>query len=338
MARLILAGTRPQDIPIEEARVVPTFDWRQLMRWRIDQSRLPPGSDIQFRQPSVWEAFRPYVIGSVVVVSAQLLLIVGLLKQRARRRRAEETIRAREATLRTSYERIRQLAGRLINAQEAARSSIARDLHDDVGQVLAGVSMAVSSLKRSSGNVQDAPTQQALSRLQEETLGICEGIRRLSHELHPATLGLLGLADVIKAHCREVEKQYAGQVSFKSEGDFQHLDPHVAVCLFRIAQESLRNSFTHGAARLLSVSLARSEDHIELTVTDDGQGFDLDAVRRDGGGLGLVSMEERAHALGGDVHIASRLGKGTTIRVRVPSSAGKFSTVVSTSGVSEQAL
>ncbi len=106
-----------------------------------DSSRRPRGNPIV-----------PYIIATIIVVAAQLLAIAGLLVQRARRRRAEETVVAREATIRTSYERIRQLAGRLINAQEAARASIARDLHDGVCQELAGVSIAVGSLKNSSGS------------------------------------------------------------------------------------------------------------------------------------------------------------------------------------------
>jgi signal transduction histidine kinase len=191
MVRRILNGTPPENIPIESVRFVPTFDWRQLRRWGIDSSRLPPDSDIQFRTPTTWESYRWYIVGTVIVVAAQLLLIVGLLTQSARRRRAEETIRAREATLRTSYERIRHLAGRLINAQEAARADIARDLHDDVCQRLVYVSMAVNSLKASSGRIQDEEAQEGLSELERDTLGVFDGIRRLSHELHPVSLRLL---------------------------------------------------------------------------------------------------------------------------------------------------
>ena len=152
MALQILDGTPAQDMPVEEARLVPTVDWRQLRRWGIDPARLPPGSDIRFRTPTVWELYRGYIIAVAVALAAQLLLIAGLLVQRHHRQRAEETIIQREATLRTSYERIRQLAGRLINAQEAARAGLARDLHDDVCQQLVFVSLAVSSLKSSSGD------------------------------------------------------------------------------------------------------------------------------------------------------------------------------------------
>jgi signal transduction histidine kinase len=127
------------------------------------------------------------------------------------------------------------------------------------------------------------------------------------------------------SHCTEIEKQHDAQVRFATEGDLRQIPPDVALCLFRIGQEALRNGIVHGHARQLAVSVARSGGHIELTVTDDGRGFDLDAVSRSGGGLGLVSMEERAHALGGNVDIVSRVGAGTTIRVRVPAVPGSAS-------------
>jgi signal transduction histidine kinase len=309
IARQILDGTPPEDIPIERVPVVPTFDWRQLQRWGIDPSRLPAGADIRFRQPTAWESYRWYMIGTLLVVGAQLALIAGLQTQITKRRGAE-------ATLRTSYERIRRLAGRLINAQESARAGISQDLHDDVCQRLVFVSMAVSDLKNASGDIQATGTQQAFSDLEQDTNGLFDRIRLLSHDLHPATLRVLGLTPALKAHCVEVEKRHDVHVRFRSEGDLGQLHPDVALCLFRIAQESLRNGVVHGRARHLEVSLARSGEDVELSITDDGTGFDLDAARRNGSGLGLVSMEERAHLVGGDMHIVSRLGRGTTVRVR----------------------
>ena len=237
----------------------------------------------------------------------------------------------REATLRRSYERIRQLAGRLINAQEAARADIARDLHDDVCQQLVFVSIAVSTLKNSSGRIQDAETQQAFSDLEGTTQGVLEGIRLLSHDLHPDSLRLLGLGPALKVHCGEVAKRYDVEVSFTTEGDIRPLHQDVAVCLFRIAQESLRNGVVHSGARRFGVTLVRSDDHVELTVTDDGHGFDLEVVRREGSGLGLVSMEERAHVVGGDVQITTGFEKGTTIRVRCPSELPQSGQIASVS-------
>jgi signal transduction histidine kinase len=318
MTRQLLDGARPQDIPIERARVVPIFDWRQLKRWSIDPATLPAGADVRFRTPTLWESYRGYVVGTVAIVAAQLLLIAGLLAQRARRRRAEETILAREASLRTSFERSRHLAGRLINAQEAARAGIARDLHDDVCQQLAFVAIEVRTLKQSSGQIQDAEPQRAFSNLEDRTQGMFDGIRRLSHDLHPASLRLLGLVPALKTHCAETMKRHDVTITFKVDGDLGPLPTDTSVSLFRIAQESIRNGIGHGGARRLSLSVARSADHVELTVTDDGRGFDLEAARQSEGGLGLVSMEERAHVAGGTVHIATAPGQGTSVRVRCP--------------------
>ena len=297
---------------------MPTFDWRQLRRWNIDFSSLPAGSDIRFVTPTVWEMYHRYIIGTLVVVVVQAVLITGLLTQRARRRRAEQTIHAREATLRASYERTRQMAGRLINAQEAARASVAQDLHDDVCQQLVFVSMGVSTLRSASGQLQDAETQEALATLEADTQRVFEGLRRLSHDLHPATLRLLGLAAALRTHCAEVAKHHGVEVAFKAEGVPRSVDKDVAVCFFRIAQEALRNGIVHGGARRLSVSLAGSGEHLDLAVADDGTGFDLTSVYRGGGGLGLVTMNERARVAGATVDIVSQPATGTTVRVRGP--------------------
>jgi signal transduction histidine kinase len=309
LARQILEGTPAENIPIEPVPLAPTFDWRQLVRWGIDMSRIPPGSDVRFRVPTVWESYRWYITGTLLVIVTQLVLIAGLLAQITRRRGAE-------ATIRTSYERIRILAGRLINAQEAARAGIAQDLHDDVCQRLVYVSMAVNGIKNSSGDLQNAETQRAFSELEQDTNVMFDAIRKLSHDLHPATLRMLGLTPALKAHCIEVGKRHDVQVRFRVEGDIGQVRPDVALCFFRIAQESLRNGVVHGRARHLEVSLARSGEDIEVTITDDGTGFDVETTIRSRSGLGLVSMEERAHLVGGNVQFVSEIGRGTTVRVR----------------------
>jgi signal transduction histidine kinase len=318
IARRILDGELARDIPVEPGGVVPIFDWRQLRRWRIDTSRLPPGSDARFRVPTFWETYREYLVTIVVVMAAQLLLIAALLVQRARRRDAERTVVAREAALRTSFERIRQLTGRLLNAQEQTRAEIARDLHDDVCQNLVGVSVELCTLMRSTGRIQDEHAQQVLTRVQGWALSIADGVRRLSHDLHPPTLQLLGLAAATKAHCVEIERRYGVRVAFHAAQSLRGLDADIALCAFRIIQEALRNSAVHGKARRLSVTIGQRVGGVFLIVADDGQGFDLEAVRRRGAGMGLVSMEERAHIVGGTVLIATRRGRGTTVRARLP--------------------
>lgn len=319
ITREVLGGVPPERIPIDNLRPVPTFDWRQLRRWNIDMSSLPPGSDVRFVTPTIWDVYHGQIImGTLAVVVVQAVLITGLLRQRARRRVAEQTIRAREATLRTSYERIQQLAGRLINAQEAARAGVAQDLHDDVCQQLVFVSMGVSTLKHSSGHLQDGATQQALATLEADTQQVFEGLRRLSQDLHPATLRLLGLAAALRTHCAEIAKHHGVDVTFSAEAVPSDIHKDVAVCFFRIAQEALRNGISHGGARCLSVSLAGSGGHLDLLVTDDGAGFDLPSVHHGGGGLGLVTMSERARIVGATVDIVSQPANGTTVRVRGP--------------------
>jgi signal transduction histidine kinase len=296
----------------------PTFDWREVQRWGIPAAALPQGSVIHFRTPSVWETYRAYIVGTIVVVLAQAALIAALLTNRRKRKKAEETIRAREASLRASYDRIRSMAGRLINAQEAARAGIARDLHDDVCQKLAYVSIGVNSLRTAKGDIQDPETQKVFEELEKDTRNTFDGIRRLSHDLHPATLRLLGLAPALRSHCAEIAKRHAVEVKFDS-GEIGTVDTDVAVCFFRIAQESLRNGIDHGSATHLAVSLARAGDRLEMTVADDGRGFDVQAVRSNGAhGLGLVTMEERINIVGGHASIASEVGHGTTVRVEGP--------------------
>jgi two-component system sensor histidine kinase UhpB len=145
-----------------------------------------------------------------------------------------------------------------------------------------------------------------------------QGVRQMSHDLHPASLRLVGLAGALKAHCLEVEKRHDVQVWFDVASDLGAVPPDVALCLFRIAQEALRNGAVHGEARRLDVSLVRLDGDVELTITDNGRGFDLDVVRASGKGLGLVSMEERAHMVGGCVEITTGIDRGTTVYVRVP--------------------
>ena len=107
-------------------------------------------------------------------------------------------------------------------------------------------------------------------------------------------------------------------MQFSSSEDVGTVHPDVAVCFFRIAQESLRNAIVHGGATTPGGDARALGDRLDLAVVDDGRGFDVDAVRSNGGGLGLVTMEERVNLVGGDVSIVSEVGRGTTVRVRGP--------------------
>src|SRR4029079_8316479 len=122
-------------IPISAPELsVSQVDWRQLQRWHIDETRIPSGTLVLFRRPSAWERHRVSIVPAIAVLLAQTSLIAGLVVQAARRGQAEKRARRSQAEVRTSYERIRDLGRRLLEAQDAERSRVARELHDDISQ------------------------------------------------------------------------------------------------------------------------------------------------------------------------------------------------------------
>jgi signal transduction histidine kinase len=319
VALRILHGEKAETIPASTADVaVNQVDWRQLRRWGISEARLPAGTVVRFREFDVWERFKGYIVGAIVLLIGQSFLIGTLLVQRKRRRRAEQKAYQSEAELRVSFDKIRALGGRLLLAQESERARIARELHDGFGQDIALIALTLSAL-RQQPDLKNSPTADAaVGDLQKRTLQVAGEIHALSHDLHPGALRHLGLAPAVESHCIEIEKRYDVQVSFTAAGDLSHLSDATALGLFRISQEALRNAAVHGGPRRINVSITVSTEHVELTVADDGKGFDVEGMRGDDRGIGLVSMEERASLAGGVMQIVSQPGKGTTICVRAP--------------------
>jgi signal transduction histidine kinase len=219
--------------------------------------------------------------------------------------------------LRSSNEQIQCLAGRLISAQEVERARIARELHDDVSQQLAGFSIAISGLKRRPEARDNAELLDVLSSLQSRTIGLTEDIRVLSHELHPAVLHHAGLTDALRAHCSEFAKQHAIAVVVEAQPELGPIDSAKALCLYRITQEALRNVAKHADARQVHVNLSRRDDQIHLSIADDGKGFDLAQVSQNGNGLGLRSIDERVRLARGQLSIDAAPGQGTTLSVRL---------------------
>jgi signal transduction histidine kinase len=308
----VLDGARPQDIPVETARVVPVLDWRQLSRWGIDPSRVPAGSQILFEELSAWERYRFYILGSVLALLAQAVLIAGLLVQRAKRREAEKLVWRSQEDLRKSYAQVRDLGARLLNAQEEERSRIARELHDDIIQQLAALKIDLS-LWRGTAPRDARAAAGAIKRADE----IVTSMRNLSHRLHPAKLRLLGLVEALDGLRSELF-QPGVTITLTHEKIPATLPPDLTLCLFRVVQESLQNALKHSRARTVSVSLRGVTEGLALTIIDDGVGFDVDAAW--GGGLGLISVRERVEAIGGTFEIRSSPGAGTRLEVRVPAS------------------
>jgi PAS domain S-box-containing protein len=235
------------------------------------------------------------------------------------RRDAEDLIRESKTALEVSHREIQKLAGRLIEAQDAERSRIARDLHDDVSQQLAGLSIALSALEHRMVALDSSQELQGdVGALRDRTTVLAQSVRHISHDLHPTVLQHTGLVSALTSQCAEVERLYGTASSCSAEGDFASLAPETALSLYRIAQEALRNVIAHAGANRADVRLLHTGGHAELTIADDGQGFDVARPPRRGKGLGLVSITERVRLAGGTVRITAEAGKGTCVRVRIP--------------------
>jgi PAS domain S-box-containing protein len=238
-----------------------------------------------------------------------------LVQDITERKRGEVALGEAQMALRASYERIRDLAGRLIATQEAERKRIARELHDDVNQRLAALSIALSGLRRVAG---DSPRElrEGLARVQQQTIAVTGDIRDLSHELHSSVLQHAGLVAALRSACQDLGRHHGVEVDFRG-GDVGTIPDDVSLCLYRVGQEALRNMVEHADATHAVVDLARSADRIELTIADDGRGFDVAGARRRGG-LGLISIEERVRMARGTVVVDSAPANGTRVRVSLP--------------------
>ena len=233
-----------------------------------------------------------------------------------------EAERRTEYALRQSYEQNQDLGGRLINAQEDERARIARDLHDDLSQQLAGVAIIVSGLRRKIGTLSlESDVEQMFATLQERTAAAATAVRDLSHELHPSVLKHAGLTATLRGHCADSERHHQVTVTFNPGDGLDSLDSDVALCLFRVVQEVLANALRHARARTICVSVMTTAESVELNVVDDGVGFV--ASERTRSGLGLRSIHERVRFLHGDVSLDSRPGQGTKVVIRIPIGAAR---------------
>lgn len=296
LAQQVLRGTPPASLPIEVRKDgVPMFDWRVLKRWGISESRLPRNSVVRFRELTIWQNYRWHIVAVAVLCLAQSALIAGLLIQRRRRRLAE-----REAE---------SLAGRLITAHEDERRRLARDLHDDLTQRLARLAIDAGKIER--GTPASNPDESARS-MREELVRLSEDVHSLSYRLHPSLLDDLGLVEALNAECEGFSRRESIPVEFKPRDVPRDVRPETALCLFRVAQESLRNVARHAGANAVEVSLRKVDGGIEMAVRDNGTGFDS-AQDRGRHSLGLASMKERVRLLGGELDIDSAPGRGTTV-------------------------
>lgn len=219
----------------------------------------------------------------------------------AERRRTEETLV--------------NLSGRLINAQEEERKRIALELHDDLNQRMALLSIELAQLGQ---RIQKPRSlRQLIRRLQTKSQEISGDIHRLSYRLHPSKLDHLGLAAAVESLCEELSASRRLKVEFRRKGFPAAIPKDIRLCVFRIAQESLRNCIKHSGALKARVVLEKTEGAVRFRVSDDGCGFDTksDAMKK---GLGFTSMRERLRLVGGELRVCSQPLNGTRIEIWVP--------------------
>jgi signal transduction histidine kinase len=422
VAARILGGASPNDIKTPTVRPgAPEFDWREVRRWGIAEANLPENSIIRFREPTLWEQYKWYFLAAAAFGVAQSLLIVGLLLNRRRLRRAHVEIKASEermslaataATLRfwnwdivrdeiwtsgdvtrpktvnfeqfigtvhrddqisvrrsiqkalecdvdfqaeyridlrdattrwiatrgrverdgngqpiqllgvsiditerrRAEEEARSLSGRLISAQEDERARLAAALHDDITQRLALLSIDAGRAERS---LADRGAQQYLSSIRSHLTRLSDDVHSLCYALHPSILRDLGLTEALKAECERFNKVGPIHLDFSVVGIPADPSEAVALCLFRVAQEALRNASRHSYASSIELTLRAVNDELELAIRDDGIGFDP-KQKQARPSLGLASMRERLSLVGGTLRIESAPGRGTTVLASAP--------------------
>jgi PAS domain S-box-containing protein len=429
LASRVLSGERPEDIPIVKGSPDRFYgNWRELRRWHIPESALPPGSVVFYREPTFWERDRRYILAAIVLIVAQALLIIGLLWQRSRKRKAEAVLRESERRFRvmadttpslvwmcdshgkvtylnerrTSFtgaapnaeynetwvayvhtddlenvlstfaealntrqpfsmeyrlrrkdgvyrwmfdvasprvngdgsfagfiasavdttdqklaqQALEKISGQLIEAQEKERTRIARELHDDICQRLALLSVELEQAHRSQSGSSAVATK-SLQEIQRHCAEIATDVQSMSHQLHSSKLDLLGIKAALRGFCKEFSSQHEVNIEFTERNVPRQVSKEISLCLFRVAQEALHNAVKYSGVRQFAVELSGTGNDVQLVVNDCGAGFDIEKARTNRG-LGLLSMQERIYLVHGKLAVNSKPGRGTTITATVP--------------------
>ncbi len=429
LAARILAGEKPDSIPVIRSTAKRTLvDWRQLRRWNIPETALPAGTIVMYRQPTIFELYKKYIVFFGLLIIVQTLLIIALLWQRKRRRKTELRLRESEKRFRVmanttpslvwmcdkngrvtylndrmlaftgqdqtigsedvwktfvhpddrqkvqtansqgieeqkvyskeyrlrrqdgvyrwmldvaaprinddgtftgfigsaiditdqklANEALETISGKLIEAQEKERRRIARELHDDICQRMALLSLQLGkdSLKFSESG---GPSHARILEIQSQCAEIARDIQGLSHQLHSTRLDYLGIESAIRGFCKEFSQQHNVTIDITCENVPNSLPRDISLSLFRVTQEALNNAVKYSGVDRFTVDLRRTAVDIQLEIRDAGAGFQLLEVKQNGG-LGLVSMQERIHLVKGAFTVESKLNLGTKIVARVP--------------------
>jgi signal transduction histidine kinase len=263
------------------------------------EEQLAAASD-GFRRTLLW-TFAITLAGGLLLA----VLTIGhtLRLERELERRLAENTRARAD--------LQELSAKLLRAQENERRTLARELHDEVGQSLSAILMEAESAECTEDVREAQEHVAAIRRLAEKTVN---EVRDLALLLRPSMLDDFGLVPALNWHAREMTKRTGMKVALHADDAADDLPDEHKTCIYRLVQEAINNSARHAKARKVEVELRREADRVRFSIRDDGAGFDTQFVR----GLGLLGMEERVRRLGGRLEIRSDLGRGTLVQAELP--------------------
>jgi hypothetical protein len=233
--------------------------------------------------------------------------------------------KASEDALRASREELRALAVRLQTAREEEKTRISRDLHDELGQLLAALKLDLRRIERRLEELDGAPVAAALDRAVAATAlldRIQESVQRIASELRPRSMDRLGIGAALQDKAGRFAQRTGLRCEVLISGNTRRVPADAATALFRIAQEALTNVVRHAGASRIGVALTVEPECVTLKVEDDGRGLTEPAAAAAAagahGGLGLLGMRERALALGGEVRVTGAIPRGTTVTARLP--------------------
>lgn len=215
----------------------------------------------------------------------------------------------------TKQSELRDLASRLISAQEEERRRIARELHDDLSQEIALLSIHLEQLSRTIDGPESI--KQCCLNLQDHVREISKNIYRLSYSLHPSKLEHFGLTAALNGLCQQFSVSGGLQVKFDQRGSVSELPKDVTLCIFRVAQEALRNCAKHSNSEKACLYLSVDGGQVRLSISDQGCGFEMspETLKR---GLGFTSMRERVMIVGGAISVHSAPRVGTSVEAIIP--------------------
>jgi signal transduction histidine kinase len=302
-ARLLL-NTRV--VPRRETVIRVSEDVQALNRQAFVEQQLRLGALYDAAERRTWQRLGLALGGSLGI--ALLATIYGTrLERRLQRQHEKERQNAAD---------LQRLSAKLITVQEEERRAIARELHDEVGQVLTAIKMELSVAQRTiqAAGVPDRPLQSA----QAITDSALHTVRDLSRLLHPAMLDDLGLAAAVRAYTQRFSERHSIRVDLSVEQMDARADRPVEAAAYRIIQESLTNIARHAGVTTCAVRLRQHESTLFVEITDTGKGFDSAARVDSATGLGLIGMRERAALLGGRFSVSGAAGKGTRVTAELP--------------------